>query len=247
MDFVKSEWNGYERLDFLFEGRKAIVVLPKEKDAHRRWMLKTEYFGAFPNFELEMLSRGWGLAHIANSTRWVNPGDIEAKKPFCDFLQKEFGFAKKCLPVGMSCGGMQGVYFASMYPEYVAALYLDAPVMNLLSCPCCIGLGIENPSREKMYREFMEKTGKTVSDLINYRNHPIDHVKNLIENKTPVFLICGDSDKVVPYEENGAHLARMYRESNVPFEEILKPGCDHHPHGIEDLTPLVAFAEKYCQ
>ena len=63
----------------------------------------------------------------------------------------------------------------------------------------------------------------------------------------PVFLICGDSDKVVPYEENGAHLARMYRESDVPFEEILKPGCDHHPHGIEDLTPLVAFAEKYCE
>lgn len=246
MEFTRSDWNGYERLDFLFEGRKAIVVLPKEKDPLGRWMLKTEYFGAFPSFELEMLSRGWGLAHIANSTRWVNPGDIEAKQPFCDFLQKEFGFAKKCLPVGMSCGGMQGVYFASMFPEYVAALYLDAPVMNRLSCPCGIGLGANNPSREKMYRELVEKTGLTMSDLINDRNQPIDHVKNLIEKKIPVFLICGDSDTVVPYEENGAHLARMYQESNVPFELILKPGCDHHPHGLDDLTPLVAFAEKYC-
>ena len=246
MEFVKSEWNGYERLDFQFEGRKAIVVLPKKKDPAGRWMFKTEYFGAFPSFELEMLSRGWGLAHIGNSTRWVNPGDIESKKPFCDFLQREFGFAKKCLPVGMSCGGMQGVYFASMYPEYVAALYLDAPVLNLLSCPCGIGLGCENPSREKMYREFVSKTGKTVSDLINYRNHPIDHVRNLIAHRIPVFLICGDSDKVVPYEENGMHLSKAYRESDVPFEEILKPGCDHHPHGIEDLTPLVRFAEKYC-
>ena len=117
MDFVKSEWNGYERLDFLFEGRKAIVVLPKEKDARGRWMLKTEYFGAFPSFELEMLSRGWGLAHIKNSTRWVNPGDIEAKKPFCDFLQREFGFAKKCLPVGMSCGGLIAINFAAKYPD----------------------------------------------------------------------------------------------------------------------------------
>ena len=247
MEFVKSEWNGYERLDFLFEGRKAIVVLPQKKDPLGRWMLKTEYFGAFPSFELEMLSRGWGLAHIANSTRWVNPGDIEAKQPFCDFLQKEFGFAKKCLPVGMSCGGMQGVYFASMFPEYVAALYLDAPVMNRLSCPCGIGLGSQNSKREKMYLEMVEKTGLTVSDLLNDRNQPIDHVKNLIEKKIPVFLICGDSDVVVPYEENGAHLARMYRESDVPFFEILKPGCDHHPHGLDDLTPLVAFAEQYCE
>ena len=245
MEFVKSEWNGYERLDFLFEGRKAIVVLPKEKDPKGRWMFKTEYFGAFPSFELEMLSRGWGLAHIENSTRWVNPGDIEAKQPFCDFLQKEFGFAKKCLPVGMSCGGMQGVYFASMYPEYVAALYLDAPVMNRLSCPCGIGLGSQNPKREKMYLEMVEKTGLTVSDLLNDRNQPIDHVKNLIEKKIPVFLICGDSDVVVPYEENGAHLARMYRESDVPFFEILKPGCDHHPHGLEDNSPIISFVEKY--
>ncbi|MBQ8432424.1 MAG: hypothetical protein IJX28_06025 [Clostridia bacterium] len=247
MDFVKSEWNGYERLDFVFEGRKAIVVLPKEKDPKGRWMFKTEYFGAFPSFELEMLSRGWGLAHLENSTRWVNPGDIEAKKPFCDFLQREFGFAKKCLPVGMSCGGMQGVYFASMYPAYVAALYLDAPVMNRLSCPCGIGLGSKNPKRDKMYLEMVEKTGRTVSDLINDRNQPIDHVGDLIKNRIPVFLVCGDADVVVPYPENGAHLANAYRASEVPFFEILKPGCDHHPHGLDDLTPLVAFAEKYCE
>ncbi len=247
MDYIKSEWNGYERLDFTFEGRKAIVVLPPKKDPGGRWMLKTEYFGAFPSFELEMLSRGWSLAHIENSTRWVNPGDIEAKQPFCDFLQEEFGFAKKCLPVGMSCGGMQGVYFASMFPQYVAALYLDAPVLNLLSCPCAIGLGSQNPKRDKMYREFVEKTGRTVSDLINDRNQPIDHVASLIRNRIPVFLICGDADTVVPYTENGLHLSRMYRESDVPFEEILKPGCDHHPHGLEDNTPLIAFAEEYYQ
>ncbi len=29
MEVTKSEWNGFERLDFLFEERAAIVVLPK--------------------------------------------------------------------------------------------------------------------------------------------------------------------------------------------------------------------------
>ena len=246
MDFVRSEWNGYERLDFTFEGRNAIVVLPKTRDPKNRWMFKTEYFGAFPSFELEMLSRGWGLAHLQNITRWCLPEDTDVKPRFCELLQQEFGFSPKCLPVGMSCGGMQAVYFAAKYPQYVAALYLDAPVLNLLSCPCGIGLGSENPSRERMYQEFVQKTGRTITDLINDRNQPFDHIGELIEHKIPAFLVCGDVDKVVPYPENGVHLAKAYRKSDVAFEEILKRGCDHHPHGLEDLTPLVAFAEKYC-
>ena len=41
----------------------------------------------------------------------------------------------------MSCGGMHAVYIAAKYPEYVSLLYLDAPVLNLLSCPC--GIGVE--------------------------------------------------------------------------------------------------------
>ena len=31
------------------------------------------------------------------------------------------------------------------------------------------------------------------------------------------------------------------------FYEIIKQGCDHHPHGLEDCTPLIAFAKKYYQ
>ena len=240
MEFVKSEWNGYERLDFVFEGRNAIVVLPKEKDDRGRWMLKTEYFGAFPNFELEMLSRGWGLAHLQNSTRWVNPGDIEAKQPFCDFLQREFGFSKKCLPVGMSCGGMQGVYFASMYPEYVAALYLDAPVMNYLSCPFAVGR-----SASPMFEEFVRDKGMTLAELINFRDHPVDRLPRLLAHRIPTALVCGDSDVVVPYEENGKFVSEAYRGTGIPFFEELKTGCDHHPHGPEDPMPLAEFVASY--
>ena len=82
--------------------------------------------------------------------------------------------------------------------------------------------------------------------LISLEQGSVDAKQKLIEHKIPAFLVCGDVDKVVPYPENGVHLAKAYRKSDVAFEEILKSGCDHHPHGLEDLTPLVAFAEKYC-
>ena len=87
--------------------------------------------------------------------------------------------------------------------------------------------------------------GLTTSDLINYRNHPIDNVYKLIERRIPVFLVCGDSDSVVPYVENGKALADMYRATDIPFFEVVKPNCDHHPHGLDDNTPIIEFAEKY--
>lgn len=140
----------------------------------------------------------------------------------------------------MSCGGMHAVYFAAKYPERVAALYLDAPVLNLLSCPCGVG-----HATNKMYLEFCRDTGMTVSTLINYRNHPIDNAKKLIQNKIPLFLVCGDSDNIVPYCENGEILQKMYEGSGLPFQSVLKPGCGHHPHGLEDTAPLIAFFGRF--
>jgi len=238
--YAKSKWNGFERLDFQHNGRETILIIPDAPREDKKWLLKTEYFGAFPNFELEMLNRGYYVAHIKNSTRWCRPEDTDAQAGLCAFLSDTFGLYKKCMTVGMSCGGMQAVYLAAKYPQYVAAMYLDAPVLNLLSCPCGLGIG-----RSDLYEEYFKVMGNSVSDLIGFRGHPIDKLDKIIAEKIPVILICGDSDSLVPYVENGRLLAEKYRDCDIPFVEILKENCDHHPHGLDDLTPLVEFAEKY--
>jgi len=240
MEYMKKDWHGYDMLEFELSGRTAKLICPKEPREDKKWLLKTEYLGAFPAFEIEMLSRGYHVAHIANLTRWCKPEDTDARAMLCEFLAKEFGLYETCMTVGLSCGGMQSVYFAAKYPQYVAAMYLDAPVLNLLSCPCGLGVG-EN----KLYEEYVRDMGLTASELLNYREHPIDKVDGIIANGIPTILVCGDSDKTVPYVENGKILAEKYRASNVPFVEILKKDCDHHPHGLDDLTPLIAFTDNY--
>ena len=53
-----SLWNGFQKLDFEFKGHKATLVFPNEENKTSNWLLKTEYFGAFPNLEIEMLKKG---------------------------------------------------------------------------------------------------------------------------------------------------------------------------------------------
>ena len=239
-DIKTDVWEGYECKSFTFQGENAILVIPKEPREDKKWLFKTEYFGDYPKFELEMLSRGYYLAHVDTQTRWCLPSDTKRQGEFAEFLHKEFGLNEKCVPVGVSCGGMQAIYLAANYPQYISALYLDAPVLNLLSCPCCVG----DATFDSMYDEFKEATGKAVSDLINYRNHPFDNIDKLVEAKIPVFLICGDSDCVVPYHENGKMLYDRYVEAGLDISLILKENADHQPHGLDDCTPLVEFVAK---
>ena len=239
---TESVWNGYKRIDFLFEGREAILVIPGEPNEAKNWLFKTEYFNAFPNFEIEMLGRGWHLAFIRNVTRWCLDEDLDLKFRFADYLHREWGLAKKCTPVGMSCGGMFGVKLAARYPEMIESLYIDAPVMNLLSCPARVGRG-ESGTLD----EFIEATGMTLSELLSYRDHPIDKMHLVLEADIPIVMVYGDSDDIVPYHENGALLEKYYLDNGGVILAIGKAGCGHHPHGLEDNTPIVEFVEKYAK
>ena len=232
-------WNGFKRIDFEFEGREAILVFPETPEENKKWMLKTEYFDAFPNLEIEMIKRGWHLAYIKNITRWCLDEDLDLKRRFADYLTAEFGLHKKCLPIGMSCGGLIASKFAARYPEYVQALYLDAPVMNFLSCPAGIG-----KAGNDMMQEFIDATGMNLIDLINYRENPVDKMDILIQNNIPVIMVYGDSDDVVPYDENGQILEKYYRKNNGNITVFGKENCRHHPHGLIDNTSIIELIEK---
>lgn len=233
-------WNGFKRVDFCFEGREALVVFPDRANQNGNWLMKTEYFGAFANFEIEMLKRGWHLAYIKNITRWCLDEDIDLKKRFAEYLHANYGLYPKCVPVGMSCGGLIASKFAAKYPSFVSALYLDAPVLNLLSCPAGVGMASNG-----MLQEFISATGITLSELTYYREHPIDKMPLLLKNQIPIIMVYGDADEVVPYSENGAILEKYYRENGGTIISIGKKDCGHHPHGLDDNTPIIEFVEKH--
>ena len=86
MTYEHSLWNGFQKLDFTFEGHKAILVLPKKAVEGNKWLLKTEYFDSFPAFEIEMVAKGYHLAYIKNRTRFGTKEDCDTKAAFIKFL-----------------------------------------------------------------------------------------------------------------------------------------------------------------
>jgi len=205
--------------------------------------VKTEYWHAFHEAaEIELANRGFTLCYIKNDNRWGTDEDLDRKARFIRHVQNEYGLVNTCVPIGMSCGGLFAIKLAARYPELVSCLYLDAPVVNYLSCPGGFGLRRDNNSLDEMLHALgME----SVSQLLSYRDMPLDHIPDLVAHKIPIVMVVGDQDDIVPYIKNGILIEQAYKKAGVPIEVYMKPGCGHHPHGLEKNQPVVDFIMKY--
>lgn len=234
-------WNGFPIEEFEFDGRYACVVCPREGTANGRLALKTEYWNAFVKTEVALLEAGFHLCYIRNDNRWGTDPDLDRKAAFVAYVAEQWKLSPKCVPVGMSCGGLFAIKFAAKFPHLVSCLYLDAPVLNYLSCPCGFGTG-EPLARGEAVQELLQALQlNNVSQLIGYREMPLDKLSLLVQARIPVILVAGDADVTVPYRENGAYLEQAYHQAGLPCQVHIKPGCAHHPHGLEDPQIIVRF------
>ena len=232
---TETFWNGYRRIDFEFNGREALLIFPNEENKTSEWMLKTEYFGAFPKLEIDMLGEGYHLAYLKNLNRWGTDEDQRAKRDFAEYLSATYGLARKCICIGMSCGGFHGVAFASRYPSYVSLLYLDAPLLAFRGWT-------EGFDGSGWAEEQIKAYGfRGIADIITHNDQPIHRLRTLTENRIPIALVYGGADKVVCPKANAEALMEYYRLENAPIKVWYKPDCDHHPHGLEDTSEIIEY------
>ncbi len=235
--------DGYTQLEFLFKGKKAIALVPDEKVKNGRTVFKTEYFGAFPDLQKEFVRRGYTLIFLENRNRWGTDSEIDDQYEFINYASRELDISNRVITIGMSCGGMMSVLIAAKYPDCIEGLYIDAPVMNFLSCPARMGNAPD--VLDSMWTEFENAWHMTKSQLLTFRGHPIDKLPTLVKNKVRIYMAYGDSDKTVPYEENGIALERAYKQAGLSHLLYIdkKEGVDHHPHGPSDIERAIKFFE----
>ncbi|MDR3406205.1 MAG: prolyl oligopeptidase family serine peptidase [Chthoniobacter sp.] len=238
-----TDWNGYEKVDFDVAGHHALLVKPKTPAAGNPWIWRTEFFGHEPQGDIALLGLGWHVAYIGISNMYGSPASVDLMDQFHDHLVKTFGLNPRAVLEGFSRGGLYAVNFAATHPDKTAALYLDAPVLDLRSWPGGKGTG---KGDAHCWQQALEIYGLTEDTAKDFKGNPLDRLTPLIEAKIPVLTICGDSDKVVPYTENSAILVERFKAAKANVAVILKPGGDHHPHSLKDPQPIVDFLTRYA-
>ena len=235
-------WNEFNTRELVFSDREAFIVYPKTR-SNGRLLFKTEYMDAFPGVDIAMLERGYHLIHIKHYSRWSTDEELEIMAEFVRYCAEEIKTSERCVLEGLSCGGLQAVSFAERFPELCSVLYLDAPVLNILSMA---GLGeCKGDFVDSFWREIVATYGVSRSTIVNFRKSPIDNMQPLIDNSIPIIMLYGNADNVVIYEENGKVLENFYKENGGNIKVIVKSMCEHHPHGLDDPSIIVDYIEKY--
>jgi lysophospholipase L1-like esterase/pimeloyl-ACP methyl ester carboxylesterase len=238
---VVSDWHCYERIDDVYRGREVILVRPHHPAPGRPWVWRTEFFGAFAQADLALLAQGWHVAYYRLSHMYGSPAAVEWMKSFHTHIVTQHALSVQASLFGFSRGGLYAINYATTYPADVAAIYLDAPVLDLRSWPGGLWQGKGYPQG---WEEVQAVYAMNVEEVRLAAPNLIDRVETLVRAGIPILLVAGDADVVVPYEENGAKLVTRIEQLGGKISVILKPGVDHHPHSLEDVTPIVTFFQQ---
>ena len=219
---------------FELNGYKATVMIPEKPNG--KWIWKTEFFHEFEASEVALYEMGYTRVYYQISDKFGSFDAVRLMRRFHKELLKRYDFLDdKAILFGFSRGGLYAFNYALYYPESVAKIYLDAPVLNLRTWPWERG----GANRELFCKEYNvnEETFKT------FRGSPIDNMAEFAEYDIPLLIVAGDEDLSVPFDQNCKVLYDYYQSIGKSFTLIVKEGCGHHPHSLDDVTPIVNFVE----
>ncbi|MBP2356120.1 pimeloyl-ACP methyl ester carboxylesterase [Kribbella aluminosa] len=200
------------------------------------WIWRAEFLGAFDDADRALLDAGWHLVQVDVPDRYGDPVSMAAWWSAYRTLVDEFGFHPRPGLIALSRGGLYAIAWASDHPECVSAIYLDNAVCDLRSWPGGrphgYGRGTGAPEQwQEMLNVF--GFGPDDSDALAAAS-PISKLAPLATARIPLLVVYGDSDQVVPAEENSEVLVSRYAALGGPSTSIIRPGADHHPHSIDD-------------
>lgn len=229
-------YHDFKTDEFEFSGHQCTVVIPENPRKGNPYIWRAEFLGAFDSVDVEMINRGYHLINIELHDMFGAPEAIEEMYKFQKYAEEKYSLAEKAIIFGFSRGGLYTVNFAVAHPEKTDKIYLDAPVLDLMSWPYGIMRGDGSEQDIKMCSEIYN-----ITDVRAFKDSPIYKIKSLAKNEIPVMLVAGDSDTVVPFDENGKILFADYIRYGGTIGLIVKKGVGHHPHSLEDPTEIADY------
>lgn len=216
---------GGRRTVFRFLGHEAWVVEPDAPRSDRPWVWCMEWPYAFQDRVgvPDLLRGGY---HYATLRPPVPGGMTDAFAADCaafqNYLRDELGLAPKARLIGMSWGGFCSVRYASLYPENVAAIYLDAPLLDFSTLAKWRG----DEVRHAYYGKGPDYVG--ADDPFQ----PVNRAEPIAKAGIPILLAYGGFDTLVPPATNCERFVSRFREAGGHIEVHARDLYGHHPHGF---------------
>jgi hypothetical protein len=228
---------------FTIQGQTAFLILPKSVKSGRSipWVWYAPALPGLPGEEekwmfTRFLEKGIAIAGADVGESYGSPWGRDIYSAFYNEMVNNRSLAKKACLLARSRGGLMLYNWAAEHPQSVACIAGIYPVCNLNSYP-----GLEKASGAY---------NMTAAQLaaVSTEHNPIDRLASLARAEVPVFHIHGDSDQLVPLQDNSAELAKRYLAQDGKITlKVIKGGRHDMWTGWFQCQELVDFVIKYTQ
>lgn len=254
----KGQFHGFDQYTMAAGQENVIVLCPKEPLPGKPWVWKGWFWGnkLIPSTKLtvladvELLKKGFYVV-MAGGDSLGHPSGNERMDLAYNLMTETYGFSRKPVLVGLSRETLSVYRWASANPDKVGGIYVDNGVCALKSWPggkLVPGSDAKGDGSAKQWALMKERYGfGSDAEALAYKGNPIDLLESLAKAGVPVLHVCALADTTVPYEENSAVVKERYTKLGGSYQEILKEGSGHHPHGLEDPSPIIEFIIESAQ
>ncbi len=222
-----------KEINFKLNGYEATILMPENFNG--KWIWKTEFFYAFDTAEQALFEQGFARVYYCISDKYGSDKAVRLMHEFHKYIVKEYGLTERTILFGFSRGGLYAFNYALFYPEWVEKMYLDAPVLDLKTWP-----KQGRMEQAQMFEEYC----LNADTLPLFQGNPVDNLAEFFSHNIPFLLVAGKVDDVVPFERNAGTVIDYCKTNAIDLEYYVKPECGHHPHSLEDVTPIVSFCKR---
>lgn len=239
-----GNFHGYTMYSFEYQDRQCRIVAPRRAAEGNPWLWRARFFGHRPEVDLALLNKGFFVAYMDVADLYGSPRAVELWNGFYDLLTTRYRFSQRVALEGMSRGGLMVFNWAAEHPEKVACIYADAPVCDIKSWPGGLMAGMGSPEDWEKCLGVYELTEQQAHQ---FEGNPVDKAVTLAKNNVPLLIVSGDSDQIVPYEENAVALVNAYRaQKGRDIKTIIKEG-EGHVHGLNNASPIIRFVLQHTK
>ncbi len=242
---AESLWHGYRRVAFPFMGHGAWVTFPKQAAPGNPWMWRARWPGYHDEIDVELLKHGYHTVHVNTGDLYGSPKAMAVWDAFYRHLTETYGLNPRAVLYGCSRGGLFIYNFADRWPERVAVIYGDTPVMDFTSWPeGKEGAGTRSESDWERLKQVYGFGSDAEAEA--YEATPLNAAERLAKARLPIWHTVSAEDRIVPPKHNTEPFAKRFRAAGGEMAIHWNPGpyaLQGHHFPLNAVGPTVRFIE----
>lgn len=230
-----EEWHGFKVYTFNIDKFTIQIAEPKTPLKGKPWIMSIGEMGDGFHWQMneKLLNSGAYIVAINSYNVYGADYGLNLMDSLYNIVRHNFDLPEKCGLYGVSRAGLSVYRWAIRYPERVACMYCEGPVLDFKTWPMAWPPSAENWTELKRYYGFASD-----SLAVAYKGNPIDNLRPIAKAKIPIRHVISLTDehdtKIVPNDKNTLKAQQYLQQMGHDMHIVITPEGMKVPYTFDD-------------